>query len=152
MVVAIIHDIGSSLHRIDFVLLHFLYYRIIWRYDVLPHDYSPGFVLWLVQRIELRLSDLMNLETSLRIYVQNCSENVSRVTRQNLWHLEVTSDDLFVKFVRIRVFKRKISAQHSVENDSARPYVNIQTLVSFSSNHLRCSITRRSTSSFQLFS
>lgn len=61
----------------------------------------------------------------------------------------VAGENLLVEFACIRVFKGEVTASHGVENNSARPDVSVQAVVSLASYHLRSRVARRTTSSFE---
>jgi hypothetical protein len=57
--------------------------------------------------------------------------------------VKLSTKDLSIELARIWVFKRKESTYHSIENDSAAPYINFATIVGLACNHLRGSVAGR---------
>lgn len=95
---------------------------------------------------ELQLSYLGEGYAFLRVggkHLLNGLDSIDTDIARN--HIE-TFNDLFVKLLGRSFLKRKRAAYHSVENDSQRPDVSNQAIVSLPSNHFRRSIARTSTS------
>lgn len=65
--------------------------------------------------------------------------------------MDITSDDLLVKRIRVRVFKWQVAAEHGKENDTTAPDVNEIAAVLKPLNHLRRGIARTSASRFEEF-
>ena len=57
--------------------------------------------------------------------------------------LVVAGKDLFVKLVRVGVFKGKVAAGHGVEDDAARPDVTSESVVALASYHFGCCVAWR---------
>jgi hypothetical protein len=58
---------------------------------------------------------------------------------------------LFIESVGVFVFEREVSIEHGEENDSARPDIYLDTLVSLALDHFGSSIARRTTWCFEQF-
>ena len=87
-------------------------------------------------------------ETLRRVSVQNLSDQVFGCLGYHSWDQIITVEDLFVELARIRVFKRKISASHGVEDDATAPNIRVKAVVFLSSNHLWSGIAGTSTCCF----
>lgn len=67
------------------------------------------------------------------------------MARQEFRESVVGSHDLFVEVGGLRIFKRKISADHGVEYHTTAPNVCFKPMISLTSNHLWGGIARGST-------
>ena len=65
------------------------------------------------------------------------------------WQLKLTNQDLFVKLCCIWIFKRKVSYQHSIQGNTTAPNVDVNAVIPFTSDHLRCRIAGTSTGSLK---
>ena len=65
------------------------------------------------------------------------------------WYQIIAIQNLFVQLACIWVLEWKISTGHCIQNNTTTPYIRVQTVVTFTSNHLWSSITWTTTCSFQ---
>ena len=132
-------------------LLHCVYYCLI-SWNRVTSYYDPLCLVLFTCHIEpLALLYLIHLEPWLRICVQYALQHLLGISCQHFGLLVLPSHYLFVEFICVGVLERKVTAQHSIEDDSTWPNINVKTLITFSSNHLRSSIARWSTSRFKFF-
>ena len=151
MIMPVVADIALDLRRVMPCPLHQTDNPCIC-FDFFLFDYYTVCPVNIWDRVvPLSLSYLRYFVTSLGVNVKNTLQHFPRVRCQNSGQLKVPRHYFFVEFIGVGVFKRQIPAQHGIKNDTTRPYVNIQTLVSFTSDHLGCSVTRRPTGSFEFF-
>jgi hypothetical protein len=97
------------------------------------------------------LSDVCDLEALLWICVQDIGDEVSGFWGYEFGYRIFSIKDLFIKVCSVRIFEREIATDHSKQNYTAAPNVNIGTKITFPCNHFWSSITRRSACRFQSF-
>ena len=94
-------------------------------------------------------SDICNLESLFRVRIQKVGYEIPRLWRNKFRDLVVSVEDLLVKIRRVWIFEGQVPTDQSKQDDSTAPNVNIRSMISLASNHLRSSIAGRATSSFQ---
>ena len=94
-------------------------------------------------------ADVLDPVSSLRVSLKNALYHVSGLFTNRFGNAELSIKNLFIKVGSIRIFKRQVATNQSEKNYAAWPNVYLATMVSLTSNHFRCSVTRGATSSFQ---
>ena len=77
----------------------------------------------------------------LRIGVEYFLDQVRAIPRNVFRNGVITLQNLFVQLIRIIVLKWQVPTKHGVQDNTARPNIDLKTFVLFASNHLRCRIT-----------
>ena len=90
-------------------------------------------------------ADVIHEESLLRICVEDFPDQVFGSFRNYPWDQIVAVQNLLVQFTCVWIFKRKITASHSIKNNTTAPNVRIKTVVLFTGDHLRCGVTRTTT-------
>ncbi len=97
-------------------------------------------------------SDLFNVKSFGGISVQDISQHVLGVFRQEFRNLIFACQYFLIQLGRLRIFKWQTPTQHSIQDNTAAPNINHDSLISiFTLNHFRSSITRRPTCCFKPF-
>ena len=99
--------------------------------------------------VPLMRSDICNYEPLLWVCVQNFPDEILCCLRDYTWDQVITVQDLLVQLAGIRVFERKITASHSIQNDTTAPNIRVKAVVLLSSDHLWGSIARTSAGCFE---
>lgn len=99
--------------------------------------------------IPIMVSDIANLKPFTWISLQNLLNQVFILWRDELRNSKITSQDFLIQFICVWVFKRQVSTSHRVQNNTTRPDITTQAMVTLARNHLRRSITRRPTRSLK---
>ena len=94
-------------------------------------------------------SDVVDGVSGLGVSVENASNQVLALARDELWHGIICTHDLLVEVRSLRVFEWKVPTNHGVENHTTAPNIRLESVVPLPSDHLRGCITRRSTSCFK---
>lgn len=84
---------------------------------------------------------MRNLKAGLWIDIQYFFHEVFSIGGDKFGDVELPSQNFFVESVCILVFEGQIAAEQSIHDDSARPDINVETVVVLASDHLRCGIT-----------
>lgn len=151
MVMTIVNDISSSLDRVNLEFLHFSDNGFIRVNLVLANDDAFLFVFGFVDVIPTTGSNLGNFIPCIWIDIQNVPEDIASLSGKDFGHLEIPRNNLLIKFAGVWVLEGQITTQHGINDDSARPNIDVHAFVFFTCDHLRGSVAGRSTSSFQFF-
>lgn len=84
---------------------------------VLTYNYAILFI-WIHLVVPWMASDVFNCSPLGRIRVEDNIEEILCFITQETWHLIVCLEDLLVQLLSVLVLKRKISTDHSIQNDS----------------------------------
>ena len=95
------------------------------------------------------IADIGNANPCFRVCIQDFLNKVFALWRQEFRHLVVGCHDLLVQIRCLRIFEGQIASDHSVKNDTAGPDISLKAMVSFTSDHLRCSIAWRAACSLK---
>lgn len=90
------------------------------------------------------VSDVTYGEPGFGIGVEDSSNHVFALAREELWESILSSHDFLVKVRCLWILERQISANHGVENYSTAPNVCSQSMVPLSGDHLWSCVTWRS--------
>lgn len=102
--------------------------------------------------VPIVISNILNFKPLCWVSVQNFLNKVFVLCRYEAWDQKVTSKNLFVQLICIWIFKRQITTSHCIQNDSTRPDICTQSMISFTCNHFRCCIAWTPTCCFQCLS
>ena len=80
--------------------------------------------------------NLRNPDASLGVRVQNLSNDVLALRGEELGHLVISGHDFLVEIGRLGVLKGQVASDHGVENDTARPDVSLEAVITLASDHL----------------
>lgn len=92
--------------------------------------------LWSMQLVPRMLSDSLNVYTLTGICNENTSNHVFGLIREKVRRLILSIKYLFIKIGRPLILKRKVPAEHGVQDDTTTPEVTHQSVVVFASDHL----------------
>ena len=93
--------------------------------------------------------DIFNLVSQFRIRLHDVLHHVFSLLVDVAWDEILTTENLFVKFVRVRVLKRQIANCHRVEYYAEGPKISIQTMVALACYHFRRGVARTATRRLQ---
>lgn len=131
------------------MLLHFADDGLIHRNLVLADD-DAFRRIGSAQLVEpLRLPDLLQFETLLRVRIQDSFQQFLALVRKHFGGFVLASDDFFIEFVGIRIFEGEVAAEHSIEDNAAAPDIGAETLVLLACNHFWGSVAGTATRSFE---
>ena len=91
------------------------------------------------------LADLVDSVPLWRFVIEYFLDQVSGLFWYAVVEGVLSCKNFFVKSIGVLVFKRKVPIEHGEKNDPAGPYINLDTFISFTLNHFRSRITRRTT-------
>lgn len=83
------------------------------------------------------LFDVVDLIALLWVDLHDVLHHVLRLLVHVAGYQVLAREDLFVKLVRIRVFKRQVADCHCVQDHAEGPQVSVESTVALSSDHLR---------------
>ncbi len=154
MVMPIVYDIVFYLCLLDSDphAFHRSDHSLVWHYSVSSHDNPRDFVPLSSKIIPFAVFYLVYLEPRIGVHIQDTPQHLLGVGSQHFRLLVFSRHDLFVELVGIGILKREVPAEHRVEDDSARPDIDVEALVSFAGDHLGSGIAGRATSSLEFFS
>jgi len=105
------------------------------------------FVLWLRKLVPGMLLHAFYVYSLLRVRHKDLRYEVFRFRRKELGKRILSSENLLIKVAGLLVFKRQVSAEHSIKDDTARPDIRLQAVILVASDHL----TEIQTFKFQSF-
>ena len=113
-------------------------------------NYDARVVLYILDLLEPDMgTNITCFETLCRVCIKDFCNQISAVRADEIRDSVVSVQDFLVQHVSFWVFKRQISADHSVEDDTTRPDVGGQAMVVLTGDHLRRSIARTATRRLQ---
>lgn len=94
-------------------------------------------------------TDVLDSNTRLGVRVQDLLNEVLALRREELGHLVIGSHNLLVQIRCLGVLEGEVASDHGVENDTTRPNVRLQTVISLPGDHLGRCIAWRATRCLQ---
>ena len=152
-VVLVCLDVASGVLSGAFVELVFVEHdlellEVYW--DRVLTNYDAGIIFNALALFEPDVcSNVGSSEPFCWISVQNLCDKVAAVLAYEIWDAVVSIENLFVKHICFGVFKRQVTADHRVENNTAGPDICWQAMIMFAGDHLWRSIARATACSFQ---
>ena len=115
---------------------------------IFPNNKSFILANWVMKLEPPVFSYIGRRVTSIRISVKDPSQDVGGITRNKLRQREITLQNFLIELGGVWVFKRQVTANHGIKNNTTTPDIYLGRNVVVACYHFRCSITRRSTCSF----
>ena len=94
-------------------------------------------------------SDILDRKPLVRLCLKNFLNEFFVAWTDKPWNQIVAGEDLFVQLVCVGIFEGQVAAGHCIQDDAGRPDITAKTMVSFSSNHFWCCVTRTATGCLQ---
>lgn len=94
--------------------------------------------------VPLVLAYIFDLVSLIWVRAKDALHQICSFFRHEFWNLKIAFQYFLVESGCIRILKGQITADQSVEDDSARPNINIWALVALACNHFRSCIARTS--------
>ena len=91
------------------------------------------------------LPDVFDLGTMLRVFCQNCPDQVNDIIADKFWYYVLALKYFVIEQTSVRVLKWQKTANKSVQNNATTPHIDFITLIFEAGNHLRRCITRTTT-------
>ena len=82
------------------------------------------------------VSDLRDANARIWVGIQDFADEVLAFGGEKFRHLIISAHDLFVQVWRLWIFKRQVSGNHSVENDSWTPDIGLKSVIPLTGDHL----------------
>jgi len=92
-------------------------------------------------------ANLFEGESSRRVRVENFGDQVFALGGYVRWKGVLAIQYFLVQFVCVWIFKREVSAEHSVQDNATGPDVNFQPVVVLASYHFWSCVARTAASS-----
>lgn len=97
------------------------------------------------------VADICDANTGLRVSIEDLLNKVFALRGQELGHLIVSGHNLFVQIRSLWILEGKITCDHGVKDDTTRPNIGLEAVVSFTSDHFGCGVARRTTRRLKSF-
>ena len=100
----------------------------------------------LLRFIPLMSADVLDSVPDFGVCLQNAPNHVFGVIARYLGYCEVAVQDFLVQVGRVGVLEGQVAANQRKQNNTARPDVDLTSVVELSSDHFRRGVARRPTS------
>jgi hypothetical protein len=131
----------QTLNRVVCLEVVFIYY-LPQKVSIEGHFLKSWVKSWFAIRWETRLLKPRMLSNGgngcslLRVCVKDLRKKITTLVRYEFRDLVVGTQDLLVQLGSFRIFKRQIPTNHCVKHNSWAPYISLETVITFASDHL----------------
>ena len=94
-------------------------------------------------------TDSVNRESLLWVGAEDFSDQVLARLTHKVGYLVFSIQDFVIQLIRLGVFKREETANHSIDDDSTAPHIRRQAIILLASNHFRSCIAGTTTGRLQ---
>ena len=143
-------NLFSSIFRIDSKLFQHIQNVLFYVNIGIPDINAPNLlsILRFIFPEPIMLTNLINCVSLFRICVQTLMKQILSQRSHKIRNFKFSCKNLLIELGGVWIFKRKVSTNHSVENNPGTPNVNTRRLIFLSCNHFWGGIAWGPTSCF----